>query len=686
MKKKLLVSVLALAFTLLTNVCEAQYSVLFNFNSTYGEYPWGSLIQSGNKLYGMTNSGGSLSANGTVFSMNTNGSGYKVLENLNDLIGDEPYGSLILSGNRLFGITYYGGANGYGNIFSIDTNGNGYKDLHDFNTSEYIYGSLTLSGRRLFGMDYHGFIFSLDSNGSGFRHILNFTGPNGAGPLGDLTLSSSGRVLYGMTGAGGAFNNGCIFSIDTAGNSYKKILDFTGANGSDPKGDVLLLQNKLYGMTYSGGANDSGCIFSIDTNGNGYKKLVDFSKRTGYWPNASLCMFDSVLLGMTEFGGALGYGVIFSVDTSGSGYNDMHDFDRVYGGLPTGSLIVSGKMLYGMTEYYGQHSRGVAFRYYTNCNLITSANVVSMPLCNGNNTGSAIANPSGGTLPYTFLWSPSGGTTAIASGLTAGSYTVSVQDANGCSATAAVIITQPAALTASIYPPFNVSCNGGNNGSASANANGGTPPYTYSWSNSQTTANASLLSAGTYTLTVTDSCGASSTATVNVTQPTPIVIVADSIADNGGCNGAAWVHVSGGDSNYTYKWTGGNTTDSIYSQCYGYYCCVVTDGGLCKDSVCININLSTGINKLIIDNGQLTVYPNPNKGIFTIAFGHPDLVSGSQTIEIYNVLGERIIGMLKQLQQNNLINMSKQPNGVYFYRVLKNDGSVLGEGKIVIEK
>ncbi len=162
-------------------------------------------------------------------------------------------------------------------------------------------------------------------------------------------------------------------------------------------------------MTYSGGANDSGCIFSIDTNGNGYKKLVDFSKRTGYWPNASLCMFDSVLLGMTEFGGALGYGVIFSVDTSGSGYNDMHDFDRVYGGLPTGSLIVSGKMLYGMTEYYGQHSRGVAFRYYTNCNLITSANVVSMPLCNGNNTGSAIANPSGGTLPYTFLWSPSGG-------------------------------------------------------------------------------------------------------------------------------------------------------------------------------------------------------------------------------------------------------------------------------------
>ena len=339
------------------------------------------------------------------------------------------------------------------------------------------------------------------------------------------------------------------------------------------------------------------------------------------------------------------------------------------------------------------------------CTFSLTATVVSAPLCNGDNTGSVIAIPSGGSSPYTYLWSDFGSqTTQTATGLSAGNYTVNVTDNNGCSATASVTITQPSPLSASIYPPFNVSCNGGNNGSASANANGGTQPYTYSWSNGQTAANASLLSAGTYTLTVSDSCGASSTATVNITQPTPIVIVADSIPDNGGCNGAAWVHVSGGDSNYTYKWTGGNTTDSIYNQCYGYYCCVVTDAGLCKDSVCVNINLTTDIYKLSVVSDQLTVYPNPSGGIFTISFSNPALDAGSQTITIYNVLGQPIFtetpvrtvhpGGLRSAQpsragtggDDKIIDISKQPNGVYFYRVIANSGKVIGEGKVVIQK
>jgi Secretion system C-terminal sorting domain len=85
------------------------------------------------------------------------------------------------------------------------------------------------------------------------------------------------------------------------------------------------------------------------------------------------------------------------------------------------------------------------------------------------------------------------------------------------------------------------------------------------------------------------------------------------------------------------------------------------------------------------DNEQLTIYPNPSSGIFTMLFSHPELVSGSQTIEIYNVLGEKVYSQFLIPNSSFVINLS-QPNGIYFYRVLNNDGGVLGEGKMVIQK
>ncbi len=83
-----------------------------------------------------------------------------------------------------------------------------------------------------------------------------------------------------------------------------------------------------------------------------------------------------------------------------------------------------------------------------------------------------------------------------------------------------------------------------------------------------------------------------------------------------------------------------------------------------------------------------SVFPNPNKGIFTITFSHSELVSASQPIvEIYNVLGQKVMGeILRSAQDDNLINLTNQPDGVYFYRVLKEDFSVIGEGKVVIQK
>ncbi|MHA3790020.1 SprB repeat-containing protein, partial [Flavobacterium hauense] len=124
--------------------------------------------------------------------------------------------------------------------------------------------------------------------------------------------------------------------------------------------------------------------------------------------------------------------------------------------------------------------------------------------CNGISNGSATVAVSGGTGEYTYLWSPTGGTAATASGLLAGEYTVTVTDENDCEATQSFTITQPDAI--SITPSQeNVSCNAETNGSATVAVSGGTGEYTYLWSpTGGTAATASGLSAGEYTVTVTD--------------------------------------------------------------------------------------------------------------------------------------------------------------------------------------
>ncbi|MNX41787.1 hypothetical protein D3C86_721950 [compost metagenome] len=139
--------------------------------------------------------------------------------------------------------------------------------------------------------------------------------------------------------------------------------------------------------------------------------------------------------------------------------------------------------------------------------------------CNGSANGTASVTPSGGTAPYTYSWSPSGGTAATATGLTAGAYTVTITDANGCTATRNYTITQPSAISAT-SSQINVSNAGGANGSATVSVTGGTGTYTYSWSPSGgTAATASGLTAGTYTCTITDANLCSTTKTFSITQP-----------------------------------------------------------------------------------------------------------------------------------------------------------------------
>jgi hypothetical protein len=166
-----------------------------------------------------------------------------------------------------------------------------------------------------------------------------------------------------------------------------------------------------------------------------------------------------------------------------------------------------------------------------------------------------------------------------------------------------------------------------------------------------------------------------------------MVITTDSIGTytSGGCNGIASVTVvSGGVPPYTYLWSpGGQTTDTIKNQCEGDYCCTVTGANGCSENVCVVVTNTTGVEQLSVGSGRLSIYPNPSNGIFTIQL---PVGSSESSIEIYDVLGQNLLKQTLNNTENNIINLCDKSAGVYFYRVVSNDGRLVGEGKIEIEK
>ena len=167
-----------------------------------------------------------------------------------------------------------------------------------------------------------------------------------------------------------------------------------------------------------------------------------------------------------------------------------------------------------------------------NCTLTAVANIAQPPvlttavnsntvLCNGGSTGGATVNVTGGTGAYTYTWSPTGGNSATAGNLTAGSYTVIVSDVNNCTVTAVANISQPIAITTTINSTA-ATC-GMANGSATVNVSGGNPGYTYTWSPSGGNAStAGSLGAGNYTVLVTDANNCVAVATITINQPSII--------------------------------------------------------------------------------------------------------------------------------------------------------------------
>jgi|GEM_PF-160973 len=218
--------------------------------------------------------------------------------------------------------------------------------------------------------------------------------------------------------------------------------------------------------------------------------------------------------------------------------------------------------------------------------------------CFGANTGTASISTSGGTGPYTYTWSPGNLNGASQSALSAGTYTIAIKDANNCTGTGTVIITQPtASLSAVISATTSASC-GASTGGATVTASGGTPGYTYAWSPSGgTAAGVSNLAAGGNTVTVTDSKGCTRTAVATISSasgPTLSVVSQASVNCFGASTGSASVNPTGGTGPYTYTWNPGNLSGSSQTGlAAGTYTINVADISACSGTTVLTITQPT---------------------------------------------------------------------------------------------
>ncbi len=208
----------------------------------------------------------------------------------------------------------------------------------------------------------------------------------------------------------------------------------------------------------------------------------------------------------------------------------------------------------------------------------------------------------GGTPPYTYLWSD-GNTQPNRSGLSAGTYSVTVSDANGCTRNDSYTMTEPPMLTLSLNAPmnggaWNISCFKETDGSIDLTVAGGIPPYTFNWSNGAMTEDVSELKAGNYTVNVTDTNGAKKTASITLTEPTKLELAIDqSLYPNSyhvSChdcyNGSATMTASGGAGNYAYSWADSTSTQPVRNDLgKDMYKVSVTDGNGCLVKETINL-------------------------------------------------------------------------------------------------
>lgn len=344
----------------------AQTTRVFTFPSA-GEPISANLVQAPDgRLYGVTRQGGS-STNGYLFRLRPDGSDYQTVHNftlaeLGSTAG-RPGNSLVIGADGvLYGTTESGGSANNGTIYKINTDGSGFAVLHSFTAGTtaatfsgdggaprggLVFGSdgalygLTSRGSATPGAslnDSNGVLYRISPDGSGYRVLFSFDQRLAAtgGILPNALIQGRDGVLYGTARAVGVTAVGGIFSIRTDGTGFALLTNFsraTPANGYSPATPVVhSTDGFLYGTTIVGGARNAGCIFRMRTDGTGYQVLYSFvtaNQSNGYNPSDIFFQGrDGSLYGRTTEGGAFvnGEGDLYKIRTDGTGLRRLHSF------------------------------------------------------------------------------------------------------------------------------------------------------------------------------------------------------------------------------------------------------------------------------------------------------------------------------------------------------------------------
>ena len=340
---------------------DGVFTTIHNFTGgSDGANPYAGVIVSNNTLFGTTTGGGSAGA-GTVFTLNVLGTGFTNLHSFTGPVknsiglytnsdGAYPYTGLLLSGAVLYGAANNGGASGQGTLFSVNTNGSGFSNMHNFSSGSggaYSSVGLLLSVDTLYGANYGnlgaGTLFGIQTNGTGFTNNYAFTpgqlnnigiltNSDGANPHADLILS--GDTMYGTTEYGGLSGRGTVFAANTNGSGFTTLHNFaeggynpvglfTNADGANPSSALVRSGNRLYGTARAGGYSGNGTIFTLNIDGTEFTNLYTFSPTPRYPepqinsdganPSGGLVLSGSTLYGLTANGGPSGNGTVFSL-------------------------------------------------------------------------------------------------------------------------------------------------------------------------------------------------------------------------------------------------------------------------------------------------------------------------------------------------------------------------------------
>lgn len=341
----------------------SSYALLHSLEAAAdGRHPMAALAHGGAQgLYGVALSGGAYDQ-GTLFTIDRDGSGFAVLRHLSfgtHATGTGPRAGLVEGPDgRLYGTATAGGAFGKGTIFAVNPDGSRFTILRHLSGADGAFPAVPLlatASGRLYGVAWYGehnygTLYSLNSDGSGFA-ILRRLNPrtDGARPWA-LTEGRDGR-LYGATARGGADDTGALFTFNPDGSGFTVLRYFDQAtDGANPSAALLSgSDGRLYGTTGNGGGG-GGTVFAVDLDGSGFTVLACLTAASV--PGRLAEGSDGRLYGASQSGGRFGHGWLFALNRDGSNFAALHHFHLLAGegGRPAGGVVEGADgRLYGAT-------------------------------------------------------------------------------------------------------------------------------------------------------------------------------------------------------------------------------------------------------------------------------------------------------------------------------------------------